>query len=250
MDELQTFIEQAHQQGQTDEHIRQTLIASGWKIEQVDGAFATTQNPALAPAAAVAPLPAAAAQPTARRPELSAMPKQKSKLSIAMLCLLLLIVVIAGSSYVIFGQKTSYKTVAQKFVTAVQDKDKKTANSLESPAMQAEGKKYFRDSSFYDDCQQEGDLCTPFFTNFYLSKATKTYEGYTASNGVKGEQVVYKLKQTLSGGSAGCTSSSTNTLTISLIPKGSSWLIDDVSPTINANGQLCPATGGTSSVSD
>jgi hypothetical protein len=177
---------------------------------------------------------------------------KKSKLGL-MLVLGLIIIICAGGAYAFYAyvNKTSYQTVIQEFVTSMENKDKASADSLESPSMKTTAQKYYGTSSFYTACQKAGDFCTPLFTSSYINKATKTYKDYTASDGAKGKEVVYSLKQTVSG-SQGCSGgSSTNTLTIAAVPNGSSWLIDEAAPTISAeNVQLCPATGGTSSANN
>ncbi len=44
MEQLHPYIQQARQQGQTDNQIRQSLLASGWNAEQVGSAIAKTDN--------------------------------------------------------------------------------------------------------------------------------------------------------------------------------------------------------------
>lgn len=44
MEQIDTYIQQARQQGQTDEQIRQSLLASDWNAEQVNSAIVRTSN--------------------------------------------------------------------------------------------------------------------------------------------------------------------------------------------------------------
>lgn len=180
-------------------------------------------------------------------------PKHKSKKPLfAIGLLVVLVIIIGGVTYAMLGQKTSYQSVVQKFITAVQNKDKTTADSLESPAMKSVGQKTVGSSSFYAVCQQAGQLCMPLFSNSFLDKSTKSYKSYTAKNGAKGREVVYSLKQSASPSQAGGQScgngSSVSSLTIDVVPNGSSWLVDNVNPALNASANLCLAPGGTSSV--
>jgi hypothetical protein len=49
MEQLNTYIQQARQQGQTDAQIRQALLNSGWSIAQVDGVIPDTLTPQAMP---------------------------------------------------------------------------------------------------------------------------------------------------------------------------------------------------------
>jgi hypothetical protein len=258
MEQLNTYVQQARQQGQSDEQIRQSLLTSGWNAEQVNAALlgtAATPAPVGQPAnyrnSASAVPTANVGQPFTVDSQQPVQPKRTSKLPILVVGVIVLLLIVGGGGFALLGQKTSYQTVIQQFVTAIQKKDKATADSLESPAMKTFGQKNVGTASFYDACQQASQLCTPLFTTAFLDKATKSYKDYTASNGAKGKEIVYTLKQSLSGsqaGGQGCSSASTNTLTVAAVPKGNTWQIDNADPSINASANLCLAPGGTSSV--
>lgn len=258
MEQLEAYISQARQQGQTDEQIRQTLLATGWSAEQLSGVLPAPSAPQLVATvqhAAQAGPPVAVGQPASQPVTTPMQPqtvvhKRSAKRSVALLCLCLFILVVAGSSYAVFGRGTSYQTVIHQFVQAIEDNNKTKADSLESTAFKAEVKKYASTTSFYSACQQEGALCTASFMSSFLSSATKTYTSYTASNGTKGKELVYTKKQTLSGtqaGGTGCSSTSTTTLSIAVIPSGHSWLVDNINDGTNASGNMCLAPGGTAS---
>jgi hypothetical protein len=259
VEQLNTYIQQARKQGQTDEQIRQSLIASGWNAEQVSSVLMGTvaSSSVQLPTPVSQPVVYQAATAVMQNTEVGKNPmitpsqvttssKRRPKLPLTLVGLIILLLIIGSSVFALFGHKTSYPRVIQEFITAVQKKDKTTADSLESPAMKAYGQKNVGTPSFYAACQQAGDFCTPLFTSSFLDKASKTYKSYTASNGTKGEEVVYALKQSLNNGN-GCTSSSINTLTIAVVPKGSTWQIDYADPTINASSNACSATSGSSS---
>jgi hypothetical protein len=235
VEQLNTYIQQARQQGQNDAQIHQSLVAAGWAPEQISSALSHA-SPQVSPAGNVGQNNIVSAQqPIAAKRSI-----QKLKLLIPVI--VMLIVLISSGAYALFGHQTSYQTVIQDFIVAVQKKDKANADNLESPALQAYGKKNVGSSSFYDTCQQAGQLCTPLFSSSFLSKATKTYKNYTASNGTKGKEIIYTEKQSLSGaqaGGAGCSSNSTSTLAIAAVPKGSSWLIDHIDPNISFSANLC-----------
>ena len=146
------------------------------------------------------------------------------------------------------SNSTGYQTAIQKFVGAVENKDKVTADSLEDQAAQASFKQNFGTTSFYDSCQQSGVLCTGVFAQSFLSKSTISYKDYSATNGTKGKEGVYTIKESASGtqaGGQGCSSGSTTTLGVAVVPSGSTWFVDTVDLNINANANLCPVSGST-----
>ena len=279
MEQLNTYIQQARQQGQTDDQIRQALVAGGWNPDQVNGALGGTASPLPPPPPPVPSLnqPATIVQPTVQptsfSPQVSAqalpgqapvvvsdqaafaspqpsMPgKLKSKLPLVVVGLIALIVIVAGGVYALSSHKAGYQAVIQEFITAIQKKDKKTADSLESPAAKAYFQKSAGSSSFYDSCQQAGPLCTASFGASYLAKATKSYKDYTAANGTKGKEEVFTVSQSQGAGQA-CTGKSSSTITIAVVPSGGSWLIDNVTEDASASGVTCPASGSSSSPSD
>lgn len=134
---------------------------------------------------------------------------------------------------------TGYEDIVNQFITAIQNKDKKTADSLESLAFQASTKKDSDTTSFYDACQQAGEFCTASFSSQYLAKATKVTQDYTAANGTKGKKIIYTINQS-SGNGQGVSSNSTTEITLAAIPSGSSWLIDffDETGSTGASGAL------------
>jgi hypothetical protein len=265
MDQINIYIEQCRQQGQTDEQIHQSLMASGWSIEQVS-AVLPSQIPAApisvsgSPAVGVVqPTPQSSAsmmpivsteQVSATMPQQQAKSKTRSKkLPLIIAGSLALLLIILGSAFFLIGSK-SYQTVMQQFITAIRDKHQATANSLESPAFKSQIQKYYKTRSFYSVCQQYqyGTFCTSLFTTNFIDTATKTYKDYKASNGTEGKEIIYTLKQSLSGaraGGQGCSSTSTTTLTIAAVPKGNSWLIDNVSPSFNNSPNGCSNSSGT-----
>jgi hypothetical protein len=137
--------------------------------------------------------------------------------------------------------------VIDKFVTAVQKKDKATADSLESPASKAFFQKNTGTTSFYQACQKLGEDCTTIFKASALAKAPKQYKDYTPSSGPKGKQVVYVIDPLagIHAGQPGCNNPTIIDLTIAVVPKGSSWLIDNVDEGLDASANKC--TTGTSS---
>ncbi len=252
MDQLKNYINEARNHDHSDAQIRQDLVGAGWDIAQVDQALNPVNldsQPYSAPnvlppqAQAVSNLfledkiPASIALGSSGSGS-----KLSINLIIASLSMLLLLIIIIGSSLALLGHKTSYQSVINEFITALQKKDKKTADSLESPAMRGLGQKYVGDPSFYDTCHQSELLCSNFFEASFLKKATITRKAYKASNGIQGHEVIYTVKQTLSGsqaGGKGCSSSSTTTLAFDVVPSGSTWLLDNVSPGIDATVNLC-----------
>lgn len=181
----------------------------------------------------------------------------KNQLGFSVIELVLLSVMLAavGSiGFIVYRDhaKVNYQAQINNFITDVQNKNKTKADSLESPAFKAYSQKIAGNTSFYDACQRIGSLCTPLFDASFINKATKTYQDYKSSSGTKGKQITYTLKQSLSGSAAGgqgCSSESTNTLVIAVVPHGNTWLIDSVTPTINANANLCSVSGSQSTIS-
>ena len=280
MEQLNTYIQQARQQGQTDDQIRQALVAGGWNADQVNGALggaATPPSPLPPPPAPSLSQPATIVQPTVQptsfspqvssqalpgqapivvsdqaafaSPQPSMSGKLMSKLPLLVAGLMALIVIVAVGVYALSSHKAGYQAVIQEFITAIQKKDKKTADSLESSAAKAYFQKNGGSSSFYDSCQQAGQLCTASFDASYLAKATKSYKDYTAANGTKGKEEVFTVSQSQGAGQA-CTGKSSSTITIAVVPSGGSWLIDNVTEDASASGVTCPASGSSSSSSD
>lgn len=275
MEPHEAYIDQARQQGQTDEQIRQALLVGGWSVKQVNAVLKAPEVPAPVaagtPPSDAGPLLVATVQPAT---EVTSTPvitqpnsqpinaqqtmpasnqqqvagKQSSRLPVAVVCLVLLLIVIAGSSYAIFGRKTTYQTAVQEFITAMQNNDKAKVYAFESPAFKAESQKYDGTTNFYTACQEEGLLCTASFKQSYLSKATKTYENYTATDGTNGKAVVYTIKESINYGGPGCSSNSVDTLSIDVIPKANSWLVDNLGDNSNSTGKFCSTSGSSSSV--
>lgn len=230
--------------------------------------------PAVQPQAFQPPVqPTVTSQPFTAAPATPAPVKNKPKKTVLAAALVVLLIVIGGGAYAFFGRNqkpasqpnvansaqstasspTGYESTIQKFITAVENKDKATADSLESPAAKATFKQYAGTESFYDSCQQSGVLCTGIFKPSYLSKATQTPKDYKASNGTKGKEIVYAVKQSLSGAAAGgqgCSSQGETDLTIAVVPSGRSWLVDNVDMGFSGSANACPASGSTSSSSN
>ena len=165
--------------------------------------------------------------------------------------LVILVLVAAGAAHAILGGKTSYQTAAQDFINAVQTKNKAAADQLESSAAKTSFQKTDGTTSFYSSCQQNGILCTMYFQSAFLSKASKTYQSYSAANGTKGEEMIYSLKQSVKGTDStgkACTINSTTTLTIGLVPNGKSWRVDYINQEVGGlDNNLCLSTSSSPS---
>ncbi len=248
MDPLKTYITQARQQGQTNGQILETLVGAGWDAGMVRDGLGM---PPLRPMVGSVPVePAVRPLISTTRPSLAAQNKLQARLKAGISVIILLAVV--GLIYALVNRQASYQAVAQEFISALQKKDKAKADSLESPALKTFLQKNANAASFYTVCQQSGSLCTASFNNSYLAKATKTYRDYTAASGTKGKEIIYTVKQTASGaaaGGSGCSSGSTETITLAFVPKGHSWLVDFIDQDIDAQAQLCGLGGSQSSVS-
>jgi len=256
MEQLKAYIQQAHQQGQADDQIRQSLIRAGWNLEQINVALSVTVTPPSISQPAIYQSQDIAT-PTVNTEQAPAtispirLPKHKSKLSLLLVGVTALLLIIGGSVFALLGQTKSYQGVIQKFITDMQHDNGKAADKLLSPAAKTHFQKVAGTSSFYTACRQSEQLCQPLFSAAFLSKATKKYTSYTADNHVKGEEAVYTEIQSLQGnqaGGPGCTSKSTTTLTIAVVPSGNSWLVDYINEDVSASAQLCPAATGTTSV--
>jgi len=138
--------------------------------------------------------------------------------------------------------KATYQSVADDFITAVQKKDKISADALQTANAAAYAKEVAGTSSFYEICHKAGTLCEPLFTSDFISKAKKTTKTYTAKDGTKGIEVVYALTQTLQGdaaGGEGCSSVSHSSLKIDIVPRGNTWAVDNFEPSIEFSAELC-----------
>jgi hypothetical protein len=166
--------------------------------------------------------------------------------------ILLIIVLVIGSGIgVATGLKlrhsassNSYQVVIEKFITAIQHKDKTTADALESPAAKTLFQKNNGSASFYDGCQKSGGFCQALFSQSALAKAPKTYKKYTASNGTKGEEVTYLVNpfDNADVTTPGCNSPTITNLTVAVIPTGGSWLIDTIDEQLAASAGVCPGS--------
>lgn len=113
----------------------------------------------------------------------------------------------------------------------MENKDKNKADSLESPYMKATLKKEIGTTSYYNGCQQQRIYCSTILSKSGLAKATQAYEEYTTSNGQKGKELVETFLESTGGTQStgqSCSSKSTNTLVIAVVPSGNSWLVDNV----------------------
>jgi hypothetical protein len=278
MEQINNYVIEARTAGQSDEQIRQSLVTAGWPEQQIDAAIPASSvntvqslagpqaQPMLNPAAIDSTMPQPQPLPTNPQPASTnplfnqkpvanpqpissyqsphTQPQEKTKFNKRLLMIglgILLIVIIASSAIALFGKKSSYQTAANEFISAIQNKDKAKADSLESPAAQSYFKKYGQNASFYTICERSGDFCTPLFTASNISDSTKTVNSYTAKNGIKGEAITYTRKQTTGTGS--CKTSGESTLTIDLTPARGSWLIDNVNPNVSFDAKLCPTNG-------
>ncbi len=188
--------------------------------------------------------PVVAAPPsTSRLPQLFDKFKNKKSLIIAGVAALLLVTM--ASIFAIFGNRSDYQLTINKFIAAEQNNDQKTSDSLLSSDAKAHFKKEAGNESFYAVCKQAGEFCTGYFDKRFLASATKTYSAYKSDKGAKGKQITYTVDKALSGvGSDGksCDSISKNTLTIAVVPKLNSWVINAVDQTSDSNVQTCPQT--------
>ncbi|MGZ6005771.1 MAG: hypothetical protein ACXWLH_06555, partial [Candidatus Saccharimonadales bacterium] len=141
---------------------------------------------------------------------------------------LIIVFVIVG----LLSNKAGYQDVAQQFITAVHENDQAKADKLQSPAMLLYLQNNAATSSFENLCKSSDQLCMPLFDPTFIKKAQKTYQDYTANDGTKGKKITYTLVQTINSGGSSCQTTSKNTLTLSLVPSGKSWLVDSANPSI------------------
>jgi hypothetical protein len=132
---------------------------------------------------------------------------------------------------------TAVFAASQKYIKAIQNKDKTVADSLETPAAKAAFLKQNGAASFYDTCQSTGQICTAFFVPAFVNKTVKTYKAYTAQDGTKGQEIIYTQKT--KSGSSTCPSTSTTTLTMDLVPSGHTWLVDNIVPNTDVSLNTC-----------
>jgi len=177
----------------------------------------------------------ALAQPAA----LDAAPHERH-LNLRVLLVLAVVVLTAFLSYKLFAPKTSYQTIVDKFIVAVQNGDRATVDALESPASKKFYQKTTGDSGFYASCQDAGELCTSSFSKSYLAKAKKTLKAYTAENGSHGKQIVYTVTQ--KSNSPECQGTSTGVISIAVVPKGRTWQVDNVGLNFSYSGGACPTS--------
>lgn len=125
------------------------------------------------------------------------------------------------------SKMVSFDAVVTKFITAMQTHNKAVADSLESPAYQAKLKKQNQTTSFYSMCTGYGEICTLFFSQKNISSSTKSSGTYVAANGAKGKKIIYASKSSSNNGQGGQGQSSSS-LVFDGVPKGNSWLIDNI----------------------
>jgi hypothetical protein len=136
------------------------------------------------------------------------------------------------------ANSTSYTGTIQTFLTAMENKDKTTADALQSPAFSKYIKSQAPTTSYYSACQSAGQFCTGVYVKSLLANAATQIKDYTAMSGVKGKEEIFTIKfngksKTASGAGS---SSSTLTLTVATIPSGNSWVVDYVNSASNSSG--------------
>jgi len=259
MNEINSYIIQARHAGINDNDIRQNLIMSGWKIEDIDLSFHETtsesyfvsQNPNVSqfnegvvtyPEQSNFQLPPVQDNNVRTKSRIGFLSRIKRPFSSKLFISLILAVIIVAAAIITFtsfGPKSGYDKTVQSFISAIQDNNKSLADSLES----SQGKTYFKngtgDSSFYDTCKQSGSFCTSFFKSSNISKAKKTVHSYKSSSGVKGKVITYTEQGSLNTTSEKCSNNSSTELNLALVPSGSSWLIDYINISINAGSNNC-----------
>jgi hypothetical protein len=254
MNDIISYIIQARHAGINDNDIRQNLIMSGWKIEDIDESFHQTTNASyyvsqdpntIQPSEGVInypeqsnfQLPPVQSNNADSKSGIGSFKRPNKKVFFALI--LVVIIVVAASLVFAHGPKSSYNKTAQSFISAIQDKNKTLADSLES----TEGQAYFKtgtdDPSFYDTCQQSGAFCTNFFKASNISKAKKTVHSYKSNAGVEGKEVTYTEQGSLNSSSLKCSDNSSTELNLALVPNASSWQIDYVNVSINAGSDNC-----------
>jgi hypothetical protein len=151
----------------------------------------------------------------------------------------IVVLVLLGSGYLVFKHSmssngsngsTGAEATIQKFLTDMQDNDKSSADSIQSPALSADDKQQAGNTSFYTDCQSAGVLCTDAFSKSYLDSAVKTTKKYSAANGATGieDDYTFTTKTAISSG--------TNVVSIAAVPSSKGWLIDYVNEGGSASG--------------
>lgn len=279
MEQLKTYIQQARQSGHTDEQIHQTLMAAGWSEEQIGSAMIVPSSPT--PQGFPQPYLPDNAQPSPQTVQQtpnqsfqsSGLPdrnyttvtpnKRKFKLLIALVAITLLLLG-AGGTYALLketpgetnrdpsssnsqsnnARSTDISTsdqVIEQLITAMRQQDKVTVDSLLSSDAEAFFKEFAGTESFYDSCQEVGDFCTSLFNVEFIDKATKSENDYVSKSGIKGEETKFSLHMTQDSGN-GCSGESTTTLTISTVPQGDTWLIDNIDQGIEGSANLCPVS--------
>jgi Flp pilus assembly protein TadG len=131
---------------------------------------------------------------------------------------------------------TSYQSVIQEFVTALQNGNKNTADTLQSSTFSQANLQQYGSTSFYSACVSIGTDCTGAFVQSYLANAMKASNVYISESGTKGDEIDYTVTVTPSGSSG-----NSNTLTIGVVPNGKSWLIDYV----NESGSIATSNANT-----
>jgi hypothetical protein len=248
MNDINTYIVQARHAGVDDNEIRDNLVLTGWRIEDIDKAFQETtssdlfvsQNPSNQSYASQPndnsvshQLPAVQTnyeRSKSRFNPFSSLRNIIGPRTFGLLALILVIVAVVIFMFVVVD-KPGYSKTAQKFISAIQDKNKTDADTLENSQALSYFKQTTGDSSFYDSCVQSGSFCTNFFKS--IGNATKTVHSYTSSSGIKGKEITYTENVTAGGFSQKCINDSTTVLNLSLVPSGNTWLIDYANISIN-----------------
>lgn len=135
----------------------------------------------------------------------------------------------------------TYEDIINQFIKAIQNQDKKTADSLESPVLQASVKKDSGTTSFYAACYQAGVTCTGLYSSSYLSSGTKTNKPYTSANVTPGQEIIYTIKQSSDNGQGG-SSTSTTSVRLAAVQKNNLWLVDFVDASGDSNASFDPGT--------
>jgi hypothetical protein len=168
MDQLSEYINRAVQAGQSENRIRNDLLIAGWQTDQVDSALAARLSKYRSSSGVLSSLvqdnpliddkPNPYQLPPVQNPSaLNFNRRNKLGTKIIVSFSLLILVFMSVAAYEVFVSGTSYQSVAQQFIIAMQQKNKKLADSLESPSAKVYLLKNEGNSSFYSSCTSSGN---------------------------------------------------------------------------------------------
>lgn len=121
------------------------------------------------------------------------------------------------------------ESVVESFNESIISGDKAKADALTTDYFKVQIKSEAQTESFYDACAAEAG-CVDMFKQLESYKPTPKTTTYAAKDGTKGKTLTYTYTMKIE--SFGSQSSETTHIIYSLIPKGSSWMIDN----LDANG--------------